>query len=152
MPTIEETIAFIQDAHAGQTDRGGAPYYLHPLAVMHRLPADADDEVRLAALLHDIIEDTVYTREDLAKMGYGDRTLDAVEWVTHKAGDARPYAEKIAAIITGGNRDAMLVKFADMSENADPARLARLDPETRERLTRKYDAPLKALKAALARA
>ena len=149
MPTIEETIAFIQQAHAGQTDRAGLPYALHPLAVMRRLPADADDAVRLAALLHDVIEDTAYTRQDLAGMGYSKRTLDAVEWVTHKEGDTRSYAEKIDAIIAGGNRDALLVKFADMSENADPARLALLDAETRDRLTRKYAAPLEALRKAL---
>ena len=150
MPTLDETIAFIEKAHTGQTDRGGAPYYLHPIAVMRRLADDADHEVKLAALLHDVIEDTPYTREDLAQMGYGARTLDAVEAVTQKPDDTRPYADKLASLIAGGNRDALLVKFADMSENADPDRLALLDPETRDRFIRKYSAPLQALKMALA--
>ena len=149
MPTIEETIAFIEKAHAGQTDRAGEPYYLHPIAVMRRLPPGVDDEVRLAALLHDVIEDTAYTREALSALGYSQRTLDAVDWVTQAPGDARPYAEKIDALIAGGNRDALQVKLADMSENADPVRLARLDAESRDHFTRKYTAPLAALRAAL---
>ena len=150
MPTIEETIAFIEQAHAGQTDHAGEPYSRHPIAVMRRLPAEIDDEVRLAALLHDIIEDTPYARADLAAMGYSTRTLDAVDWVTHTPGDSRPYPEKIAALIAGGNRDALLVKFADMSENADPARLALLDEEKQDYFRRKYVAPLRALRDALA--
>ena len=149
MLTIEETIAFIERAHAGQTDRAGVPYYLHPIAVMRRLPAGVDDEVRLAALLHDVLEDTVYTREQLAALGYSERTLDAIDWVTQKPEDTRSYPEKIAALIAGGNRDALQVKLADMSENADPERLAKLDAESREHFLRKYTAPLQALRAAL---
>jgi len=149
MPTLDETIAFIQKAHAGQTDAGGQAYYLHPIAVMKRLPAEVDDEVRLAALLHDVIEDTPYTREQLAELGYSERTLTAVDLVTQKPGDARSYPEKIAAIIASGNRDALQVKLADMSENSDPVRLALLDPARRDHFVRKYAAPLQALRAAL---
>jgi len=149
MPTIDETIAFIQKAHAGQTDDSGLDYYLHPIAVMNRLPVGVDDEVRLAALLHDVIEDTPYTREQLAELGYSERTLTAVDLVTQKPGDTRSYPEKIAAIIASGNRDALQVKLADMSENSDPVRLALLDPARRDHFVRKYAAPLQALRAAL---
>jgi guanosine-3',5'-bis(diphosphate) 3'-pyrophosphohydrolase len=142
MPTIEETISFIQKAHAGQTDKAGNDYYLHPVVVMKRLPGDVDDEVRLAALLHDVLEDTPYSRQQLSEMGYTERTLDAVELVTHKSGDQRTYAEKINGIIASANRDAIQVKLADMSENSDPARLALLDSAKREYLLEKYSAPL----------
>ena len=151
MPTIDETIAFIREAHAGQTDAGGQDYYLHPIAVMHRLPDSVGDEVRLAALLHDVIEDTPYTREQLADLGYSERTLIAVDLVTQKPGDTRAYPEKINAIIASGNRDAIQVKLADMSENADPARLLALDPARRDHFERKYAEPLRALLAALSR-
>jgi len=151
MPTIEETIAFIKVAHAGQTDASGLDYYLHPIAVMNRLPADADLEVRLAALLHDVLEDTPHTRQDLLAMGYSERTVAAVEWVTKTADDTRSYPEKIAAIIAGGNRDALEVKFADMSENADPERLAMLPETRRDYFAAKYSGPLKALREALPR-
>ncbi len=150
MPTIEETISFIKDAHAGQVDKAGKAYYHHPVAVMRRLPSDIDDDVKMAALLHDVIEDTSYTRQRLAELGYSERTLDAVELVTQKPDDARPYAEKIDAIIASGNRDAIEVKFADMSENFDPSRLAALEPERRDYFIQKYSGPIEALKAALA--
>jgi (p)ppGpp synthase/HD superfamily hydrolase len=149
MPTIEETIAFIKQAHAGQTDKSGRDYFHHPIAVMHRLPEGTDIDVRLAALLHDVIEDTPYTREQLAEMGYSARTLDIVDLVTHTGDDMRPYAEMIQAIIASGNRDAIQVKLADMSENSDPARLALLEPARREHFVEKYTAPLAALRAAL---
>ena len=150
MPSIEETIAFIKRAHAGQTDDSGLDYYFHPIAVMNRLPAEADLEVRLAALLHDVLEDTPHTRQDLLDLGYSERTVAAVEWVTKAPDDTRSYPEKIAAIIAGGNRDAILIKFADMSENSDPDRLALLPAERRDYFARKYGGPLDALRAALA--
>ena len=149
MPTIEETISFIQKAHAGQTDKAGNDYYLHPIAVMNRLPAEVDVEVKLAALLHDVLEDTPYTRQQLSEMGYTERTLEAVELVTHQPGDQRTYAEKISGIIASANRDAIQVKLADMSENSDPARLELLDPAKREYLIEKYSAPLRALRQAV---
>jgi (p)ppGpp synthase/HD superfamily hydrolase len=142
MPTIEETIQFIRKAHAGQVDKAGMDYYLHSVAVMNRLPSDADDELKLAALLHDVLEDTPYTRQQLSAMGYSNRTLDAVELVTKKPGDQRTYSEKINGIIASGNRDAIQVKFADVSENSDPARLALLKPAERNRLLKKYSRPL----------
>jgi len=149
MPTIDDTIAFIKVAHAGQKDAAGLDYYLHPIAVVNRLPADADLEVKLAALLHDVLEDTPHTAQDLLDMGYSARTVATVEWVTKAPDDTRSYPEKVAAIIAGGNRDAIQVKFADMSENADPERLALLPPERRDHFVRKYTAPLQALREAL---
>lgn len=149
MPSIDETIELIQAAHSGQTDKAGRPYYLHPIAVMRRLPANADTEVRLAALLHDVLEDTAYSRGDLAALGYSKRTLDVVMLLTQRPGDPRPYTEKIDALIASGNRDAMQVKLADISENADPQRLAMLGPDMRKQLEGKYTEPKKALMAAL---
>jgi len=149
MPTIEETIAFIVQAHAGQTDKSGKDYHHHPIAVMNRLPDD-DVELRLAALLHDVLEDTPYKRSDLAALGYSARTLDIVEHVTKVPGDVRSYGEKISALIASGDKDAMRLKLADMSENMDPERLALLPPEKRAFFLEKYTEPLAALRAALA--
>ncbi|MEI9902771.1 MAG: hypothetical protein WDN06_01410 [Asticcacaulis sp.] len=69
MPSIDETICIHQDAHDGQVDASGHDYYLHPMAVMKRLPEGADHEVKLAALLHDVLEDTPYTRQNLLDRG-----------------------------------------------------------------------------------
>lgn len=147
MPTIEQTIAFIQRAHAGQKDKAGLEYYLHPVDVMNRLPTEAPLETKLAALLHDILEDTRYTRADLESMGYSATTLDAVELVTN-AGDGRDYIDKIRSIILSGNRNAILVKLADVSANSDPSRLALLHESLQLKLRTKYSEPLRLLAAA----
>jgi hypothetical protein len=149
MSTIDETKVFIQKAHAGQVDKSGKDYYLHPIAVMERLPEHTALDVKLAALLHDVLEDTTYTRQDLLAMGYSERTIAAVEAVTQKPGDQRSYGEKIDDLIAQGNPDAIMVKFADMSENTDPVRLAALEPDVRERLERKYAEPKTALAKAV---
>jgi hypothetical protein len=149
MPTIDETIAFIRVAHLGQTDKAGREYYHHPVAVMNRLPEGADLEVKLAALLHDVLEDTKYTRAHLRSMGYSNKTLNIVELVTQRPGDSRSYGERIATLIASANKDAILVKFADMSENTDPERLAALPPEVRKHLENKYTKPKQALANAL---
>ena len=149
MPTIDETIAFIRFAHAGQVDKAGRDYYHHPVAVMKRLPETTDVEVKLAALLHDVLEDTKHSRATLASMGYTKRTLDAVELLTQKPGDERTYEKKIAALIATGNKDAIRVKFADILENTDPERLAALPPDTRKYLESKYANPKRALALAL---
>jgi hypothetical protein len=116
---------------------------------MQRLPEGAEEEVKLAALLHDVLEDTQYTRGDLELMGYTKRTLDAVQLLTQKPGDDRSYEEKIAALIASGNRDAIQVKYADIQENTDPDRLAALPPDVRGYLENKYARPRAALAAAL---
>ena len=149
MPTIDGTIAFMKQAHAGQTDKQGREYYHHPVAVMNRLPEGTDLEVKLAALLHDILEKTSYARPDLSAMGYSDRTLDIVELVTSKPGDTGSYDAKIAALIASVNKDAILLKFADMSENTDPERHAALPPGVRKYLENKYAKPKQALRKAL---
>lgn len=149
MPSIDDTIAFIQRAHVGQVDKDGTDYWKHPVAVMSRLPADCDHEIKLAALLHDVLEDTAYTRADLEAFGFSARTLDAVELLTLRPGDTRTYPEKIDALIASGNRDAIMVKFADMSENSDPVRLAALPSDLRRHFEMKYLNPLRALHAAI---
>ena len=65
MPTLEDAIALAAEAHAGQTDKAGAPYILHLLRVMQ---AQQSTEARMAGVLHDLVEDTDYTFEDLEEM------------------------------------------------------------------------------------
>lgn len=151
MPTVESTLEFIKQAHAGQWDKSGKEYYKHPLAVMNRLPESASDETRMAALLHDVVEDTLYEREDLEAMGYSKATLDMVELVTKKPGDKRPYIAVIKDIIDSSNLGAIQIKYADMTENTDPKRLVKLPQEKQEYLTRKYARPYKMLEEALRR-
>ena len=69
------------NAHAGQFDRGGAPYILHPLKVMHYLKSD-DEELMCMALGHDVIEDTAVTYQDLRSAGISERVIAGIRALT----------------------------------------------------------------------
>jgi (p)ppGpp synthase/HD superfamily hydrolase len=105
-------------AHAGQFDRGGNPYILHPLKVMHYLKSD-DEELQCIALLHDVIEDTKTTWQDLRDIGCTDRIIDAVEALTKLPGQT--YDEYKQGVFA--NTDAMKVKLCDLRHNTDIRRL-----------------------------
>lgn len=144
-PTVESTVAFVQQAHEGQTDKGGKPYWLHPLSVMRRLGDDASDAEKMAALLHDVLEDCDYTRGDLKDIGYPDDVLEAVEMLTRP--DGWTYMDWIRSLAASGNRIAIKVKIADNEDNSDPDRIAVLPPEERD-IVRRYERSLKILRAA----
>jgi (p)ppGpp synthase/HD superfamily hydrolase len=105
-------------AHAGQFDRGGNPYILHPLKVMHYLKSD-DEELQCIALLHDVIEDTRASWADLRAIGCTDRIIAAVEALTKMPGQTYDeYKQRVFA-----NTDAMKVKLCDLRHNTDIRRL-----------------------------
>lgn len=149
MPSINETIAFIRRAHANQVDKGGSPYWLHPVSVMKRLPADATDDERRVALLHDVIEDTETTASDLLAMGYSKAVVDAVVLLSRPEGDSRPtYMEWVCSLAASGNKMAIRAKIADNEDNSDPMRIANLPPNERD-IVRRYERSLKILRMAL---
>jgi (p)ppGpp synthase/HD superfamily hydrolase len=126
--SVEEAIALARKAHAGQTDKAGHPYIDHPLRVMHRL--DGEHE-QMAAILHDVLEDTPTTAEDLRTVGCPEPVIAAVRALTKHPGE--PLEDSMAR--AAANPIACAVKHADI---ADPARLALLDEATAQRLLRKY--------------
>ena len=75
MSTLERAIAIAARAHAGQVDKGGAPYILHPLRVMLRL---SEPREQLVAVLHDVIEDSPVTLEQLRGEGFSEEVLQAL--------------------------------------------------------------------------
>ena len=106
------------NAHAGQFDRGGTPYILHPLKVLHYLKTD-DEELQCMAILHDVIEDTPTTYRDLRNAGMSGSVIAAIRALTKQPGQTfEEYKEEVFA-----NRDAMLVKLADLRHNSDIRRL-----------------------------
>ena len=113
------------NAHAGQFDRGGNPYILHPLKVMHYLKTDDelrrldDEELMCIALGHDVIEDTSTTYADLRTAGMSERVIEGIRALTKQPGQT--YDEYKAGVFS--NRDAMLVKCADLRHNTDIRRL-----------------------------
>ncbi|MFJ7269441.1 HD domain-containing protein [Streptomyces sp. NPDC099050] len=130
-------------AHAGQVDKIGVPYIEHVRAVAAGL-APFGDQLVMAGLLHDIIEDTDWTAERLRDAGIPERVISAVEAVTNQKGV--PYEEKIRRIMT--NSDATLVKISDNAHNSHPDRAAQLPEESRTRLAAKYRAARDVLWAA----
>lgn len=120
-------------AHAGQLDRGGAPYIFHP----YHLAEQMDDEVSCAvALLHDVVEDTAVTLEQL-KAQFPPEVTDAVALLTHTAGT--DYFEYVRAL--KANAVARRVKLADLAHNADQTRTAGAGfaPEQLARRAEKYE-------------
>ena len=82
MSTLLETaIALAVAGHAGQVDKADQPYILHPLRIMMRM---GDETARIVAVLHDLVEDTDATFDDLRKAGFSDRVLDALDHLTHR--------------------------------------------------------------------
>lgn len=143
MKTVSEVDAFAFGAHAGQVDKIGVPYIEHVRAVAAGL-APFGDELVMAGLLHDVIEDTDWTAEQLRAAGVPDRVVTTVEAVTNQRGVS--YEEKINRIIRDSN--ATLVKIADNAHNSHPKRAARLPEEKRARLAAKYRAARDVLWAA----
>ncbi len=116
MATLEKAIALAVEAHAGQVDKAGQPYILHPLRVMFRLQ---DPQQQIAAVLHDIVEDTSVTLETLAQLGFSPAVIAAVDALTKRKGETRIDAARRAA----ANRIALAVKLADNAENMDLSRI-----------------------------
>ncbi|MCC2314193.1 HD domain-containing protein [Cellulomonas xiejunii] len=124
-----------KDAHRGQLDKAGAPYIGHPARVAgHAAAAGGDERVVAAAWLHDVVEDTDVTPDDLRAAGIPDDVVAAVVALSKVPGQS--VEDYFAAV----NRDpiAVAVKSADLADNTDPARLALLDEGTRQRLVAKY--------------
>jgi (p)ppGpp synthase/HD superfamily hydrolase len=127
MSKLEDAIALAAKAHAGQTDKAGAPYILHLLRVMQ---AQESTEARMAGVLHDLVEDTDYTFEDLEEMGYPDEVIEALRHVTKRDGES--YAD--FAKRAGRHPVARQVKTADLEDKMDVTRLDSVGEEDAERL------------------
>jgi (p)ppGpp synthase/HD superfamily hydrolase len=131
----EHARLFAREAHAGQRNKhDGEPYIRHVERVVEHLRKMGADDITLAiAWLHDVVEDTDSTLDDVRNV-FGDTIHDAVDALTHRRNEPRlDYYLRV-----GANRRALTVKMSDGRDNQDPARKAVLDPDTRSRLTLKY--------------
>ena len=116
MATIEKALQIAAKAHEGQTDKDGQPYILHPLRVMHRVEGL---DTRIIAILHDVVEDTPVTLDDLRAAGFSTTILDGVRCVTH--GKDESYADYV--VRCKANPLGRQVKLADLEDNSRPDRL-----------------------------
>ena len=113
-------IAF--DAHKEQTDKTGMPYIFHPFHLAEQMT----DEVSVcAALLHDVVEDTMVTFEDITAQGISPNVITALKLLTHD--DSVPYFDYVQSIKDSGNQTAISVKLADLRHNSDASRVDNAD-------------------------
>ncbi|MCX7378451.1 MAG: GTP pyrophosphokinase [Alphaproteobacteria bacterium] len=118
MSTLERAIAIAAEAHAGQVDKAGAPYVLHPLRMMLSL---LHEDERIVAALHDVCEDCPgWDFDRLRREGFSDRVLLALDAVTKREGEA--YDQFVAR--AAGDTISRAVKLADLRDNCDLGRIA----------------------------
>jgi (p)ppGpp synthase/HD superfamily hydrolase len=120
MPTIEDAITLAAVAHRDQTDKAGLPYILHPLRVMGSFLAPEDEDARIVAVLHDVVEDTYVDLDLLKTYGYAPAVLEAIDAISRRHDETYPaYIERVAR-----NPLAVRVKLADLHDNLDRRRLS----------------------------
>ncbi len=129
MTALEKALALALKAHAGQKDKADQPYILHPLRVMLQME---DYKTKIVALLHDVLEDSEMTLQELSQAGFEDEILQAVDCLTKRDGeDYFAYLERVVQ-----NKLARQVKMADLKDNLDITRLKEITPADRQRLNR----------------
>jgi (p)ppGpp synthase/HD superfamily hydrolase len=115
------------EAHKDQLDKSGLPYVFHPFHLAEQMDTE---ETVCVALLHDVVEDTDYTLEDLIAMGFPKPVTDALALMTHD--ENVPYLDYVSKL--KDNPIARQVKLADLKHNSDLTRLDRIDEKALERV------------------
>ncbi len=123
----KKAVNVMYQAHQGQMDKGGFPYCFHPYQVAQGM----DDETSCTcALLHDVVEDTDLTFEDLSGMGFPAEVIDVLKLLTHREGVSyMDYVRNLA-----GNPTARKVKLADLHHNSDLSRINEVTEKDLERI------------------
>ena len=117
------------NAHKNQVDKSGMPYVFHPFHLAEQM----DDEYSVCvALLHDVVEDTDITIEELIIEGFPKEVINAIELMTHS--DSVPYLDYVKII--KNNPIARKVKLADLMHNSDLSRLDKIDDKVLERVAK----------------
>jgi hypothetical protein len=117
MSTLERAVVIAAEAHAGQVDKAGAPYILHPLRLMLQMDKTED---RIVAVLHDVVEDTDWTLVRLRAEGFSKAVIEAIDSVTWR--QYEDYEDFIQRSIR--NSIGRRVKLADLRDNCDLSRIA----------------------------
>ena len=118
------------EAHKNQVDKSGMPYVYHPFHLAEQMETE---ETVIVALLHDVVEDTDYTLDDIIAMGFSDSVVEALALMTHDK--SVPYMDYVAKIKS--NPIAKAVKLADLKHNSDLSRLDFIDEKSQQRV-KKY--------------
>lgn len=126
-------------SHRGQVDKLGKPYWFHPARVAGKFNDFSNEQ--LTALLHDVVEDSDISLEDLRELKVPEVVIEAVSCITH--GKHEEYISYLKRVKS--NPVALAVKLKDIEDNLDPNRLLKLPEETRDRLKKKYEKALEYL-------
>jgi len=136
MPTLEDAITLAVEIHRGQVDKYGQPYILHPLRVMFRLDGEFD---QIVGILHDVVEDSDLTFDDLRQKGYTEAVITALDGVTRR--EEETYEEFVTRSLA--HPVSRRVKLADLQDNMDlrrfPAELTERDFERLQRYRRAWE-------------
>ncbi len=125
-PKTKKALKLCFEAHKNQVDKSGMPYVFHPFHLAEQMQTE---ETTIVALLHDLVEDTDYTIEDLISMGFDKNITDTIALMTH-ASDV-PYMDYVREIKS--NPIAKAVKLADLKHNSDLTRLDAIDEKALSR-------------------
>ena len=124
-------IAYIM--HEGQKDKAGKPYILHPLCVM---ASGETIEEKIVGVLHDTLEDTIYTPEQAITDGFSNKIVTALTLLTREPGLS--YNDYIDRLINSRDKLALTVKLNDINHNISRSRMEILPVEKAESLFAKY--------------
>ena len=142
---LNAMMVLVAQSFDGVYDKGGTPYIMHCLAVMHKLRS-ADEELQCIALGHDLIEDTKVTYQQLYDLGFSERVVLGIAAMTKQRGQTyEQYKSQVKA-----NKDAILVKMSDLQHNSDLRRLKGVTAKDVDRVA-KYMAFYQELKNELAK-
>lgn len=137
MPNIEQAIAIAASAHAGYLGNDGRPYIFHPLRVMLRFQEERD---QIVAVLHDVVEKTRWTVENLRSEGFSEDILEALDSVTRRQEEEYMAFVKRSCANAIGRR----VKIADLKDNIETAKTHPSEKVLRDKLA-KYEEALAVL-------
>ena len=137
---LERAIEIAVEAHKGQVDKGGSPYILHPLRVMMSVNGESE---KIVAVLHDVVEDSVWTFDALLAEGFAVEAIEALKSVTKESED-EGYDLFIQRAMQ--NRIGRKVKIADLRDNLDVTRISDMTDKDVKRIN-KYKKALKLLSA-----
>ena len=126
---IKKALEIAFDAHKDQVDKAGLPYIYHPFYLATQM--ETEDSI-IVALLHDVVEDSHYTFEEIESYGFSPSIISALRLLTHE--DSEDYIAYIHRVKE--NELARIVKLADLKHNSDVSRLSHMDDKARERLNR----------------
>ena len=127
MQLLDKAIAIAQKAHIAQIDKAGKPYIGHPLRVMEAMETESE---KIVAILHDAVEDSELTIEDLNIAGFSDRVVRAIDAITKREGEElQDYLIRVM-----DNPLALKVKIADMTDNLDLSRISYPTDKDRARI------------------